>query len=614
MWRQFLLLRHDNVRACAVQNIEVERIEATPLKLVWLLPLLVPVFLFVVSLFIRPTIDPDSSTGFLAFRSMLQGGAFNYLTTPDPGNIANDSASFLRWWSPGQYLVPEVFIWLGADYYLAIALTTLISIAIGVIGWLQVARKFGASSFVIVCLLCGLVTFRYGTLPFQMWDGGEVLLFAAAPWCLYWLRWAIGKPPMICFMVALASAGLLFTAKLTGLIVFAADVLSLALLELMRQRRVTSVMIALGIASSVAALAFLLFWESRASVPANGSKLAVIYGTLPAIWFPIAAAAFSGVSGIDLLNLVLHNWSAPNVVKVAKYVFGPLGLLSVFWVCYKLRNTWNLLIIAGLFAVIALVAGAATVTAVGHDLFFLEQHYLRDLGLVVCGLLGLLLALWVWHRLRSTRYRMMAIGLFSIITFYTVPFIAMYVAFIATYIHGASISLEERHLRYAGILFFFLFLVTLDQWGTRIAKAIALLVVSVFALYGLTTYVVNARQLLQGRYYERLSWTIQPIVPTGVLDYLRSEMEAHNWQNAIAVVPREAALGLPRFRIIPVDLNIIRALSEYKWAGRVERIFVVVPEEALSDGKATVLLRDFADYDEGAWSKARIEGWVVYSQ
>src|SRR5262245_27069016 len=74
------------------------------LALYW--PLLVPIILFIGSLYIPPRIFTDSGIGFLALRSMLDGGAFNNITVADPSNIANDLAIFLTWWSPGQYLVP----------------------------------------------------------------------------------------------------------------------------------------------------------------------------------------------------------------------------------------------------------------------------------------------------------------------------------------------------------------------------------------------------------------------------------------------------------------------------------------------------------------------------
>jgi hypothetical protein len=172
------------------------------LRVIWLL-LLVPITLFLVSLFLRPAMNYASAAGFMAFRSMLEGGSFNNVTTPDPTNIANDVASFLTWWSPGQYLVPGIFVWFGTDYGLATLLTTLISTIIGVVGWVQVARSFNVSYVVLSLFVVGLVTFRYVTLPFRVYHGGELLLFAVSPWSLYALRWVADKPPAFGLAISL---------------------------------------------------------------------------------------------------------------------------------------------------------------------------------------------------------------------------------------------------------------------------------------------------------------------------------------------------------------------------------------------------------------------------
>src|SRR5262249_25603930 len=65
------------------------------------------------------------------------------------------------------------------------------------------------------------------------------------------------------------------------------------------------------------------------------------------------------------------------------------------------------------------------------------------------GPLGLLLMVWVWYRLRHTRYRDMAVLLLSIILIYAIT-----VAIAWRYLREASTSFEDRHFRYAGILFF----------------------------------------------------------------------------------------------------------------------------------------------------------------
>src|SRR5262249_30583776 len=82
-------------------------------KLAGCLPLIVPIVLFLGSLFMPPRMNRDAAVGFLALRSMFAGGSFNSISAPDPTNIANDVSTFLTLWSPGQYLVPGSFIWLG---------------------------------------------------------------------------------------------------------------------------------------------------------------------------------------------------------------------------------------------------------------------------------------------------------------------------------------------------------------------------------------------------------------------------------------------------------------------------------------------------------------------
>jgi hypothetical protein len=115
-----------------VNTANGRRADARLLDSACYLLLLVPIILFLVTLYIRPTMVADSGIGFLAFHGMLEGGAFNSFASPDPANIDNDIVTFLTWWSPGQYLVPGIFIWLGCNYGLALSLTSLIATLIGV--------------------------------------------------------------------------------------------------------------------------------------------------------------------------------------------------------------------------------------------------------------------------------------------------------------------------------------------------------------------------------------------------------------------------------------------------------------------------------------------------
>src|SRR5262249_20221154 len=203
-----------------------------------------------------------------------------------------------------------------------------------------VARSFAVSSFVVFVFIFGLNTFQYVTYPFRVYTGGEVLLFAAAPWSLYAMRWAANKPPILCFAISLLSVTLLFVAKLTGLIVFAANVGAISLLALASQRRFNSSIIAMWVASGVGALCFTMFWLTRGPVAATEGR--DVYLSWFPIWFSVTGATFSGTSALDFLSGFLRqtwgrifsdltDYDYYTRLRLS-YVLGPLGLLLVVWV------------------------------------------------------------------------------------------------------------------------------------------------------------------------------------------------------------------------------------------------------------------------------------------
>jgi hypothetical protein len=421
-----------------------------------------------------------------------------------------------------------------------------------VTGWIQLARSFVVSSFVLFVFVFGLVTFSYATYPFRTYNGGELLLFAAAPWSLYAMAWAADKPPALCLAISLLSAALLFFMKLSGLIVFATNVVAISLLAITSERRPSSSIIAMWVASAIGGLCFLAFWVARGEVPASGSAFGFSWF---AIWFSVAGAVFSGVSVLDFFDLSRH----PSVALIVD----SLGLV------FDLGST-----------------------------------------LKVLGSFGLFLMAWVWFRLRHTRYRDMAVLLLAIIVVYAI-------AVATLYIRGANVSFEERHFRYAGILFFLLLLTAIDQWRVPFAKGLALVVVVVLGLYGLKTFVSGKLELMQAGYFDPVSGISQDIVSPDVLEYMRSEITRHTFQRPLVVVPSPAAaVSLPRFRIlfIPVQALSVETITGQKLRGRAEKVFVIVPEETLLNGKAEAFLRSFIDYEFGMWSQVNMDGMVVYSQ
>ena len=524
--------------------------------------LLIPIILFLGSLYIPPKMNLDSLVGFLVLHSMLGGGAFNCLTEPDPANIANNIVTFLTIWSPGQYLVPGIFISFGADFGLALSLTALIATLIGLLGWIQVARSFAVSSFVLFVFVLGLSTFSYVTLPFRNYTGGEVLLFAVAPWSLYAMRWAANKPPILTLAISLLSVALLFFVKLTGLIVFAANVGAISLLALASQRRLSLSTLAMWVASATGLLCFIMFWVARGPVAASES-------TFTLSWFPflfsLSGVAFSGISGFDFLEWSLgHPW---------------IGIIRHPWVG----------IISGL--------DPATIESLSH----------------VLGPLGLLLIVWVWIRLRHTRYREMAALLLTIILLYAIAMAGIYLR--GRVLATATMSPEDRYFRYAGILFFLLLLTAIDQSRLPLAKSLAWILVVMLGLFGLKQSATGA--LAQMRVSHATYGIYQDIVSPAILDYLRSEVARNSLQSPIAVVPSVlAGLSLPaRFRILRnFTIEPLETTVPSEWAGRAERIFVIVPEETLLDGKAQAILRSFSGYRFDNWRQMKLDGMIIYTQ
>jgi hypothetical protein len=233
------------------------------------------------------------------------------------------------------------------------------------------------------------------------------------------MRWAANKPPILCLSISLLLAALLFFAKLTGLVVFATNLIAISLLALVTQRRLHPSIIAMWVAAGIAAVCFTMFWVARGPVPADGSTF---YASWLPVWFSVTAAAFSGISGLEFLDRLLAHYPSVRVtsdISLLSYVLGPFALL---------------------------------------------------------------LMVWVWLRLRSTRYREPAFLLLTIILLYTIAIAAMY-------LRGADIAFQERHFRYAGILFFLLLLTAIDQSRLRFGKVLACAVVVVLGLYGLKNSV-----------------------------------------------------------------------------------------------------------------------------
>jgi hypothetical protein len=65
---------------------------------------------------------------------------------------------------------------------------------------------------------------------------------------------------------------------------------------------------------------------------------------------------------------------------------------------------------------------------------------------------------------------------------------------------------------------------------------------------------------------------------------------------------------------IHLDFTPREIIASYKWAGRAEKIFVVVEDRMVDNGKAEALLKSFVDYGFDKWGAVEIDGMIVYEQ
>ncbi len=509
-----------------------------------LLIFLLPLAFAVVAWKVPPAVFSDCGFGFLVWQSMEEGAAFNHLRSPDPEDISKDKDIYFTWWSPGQYLAPGLFLKLGWDYGQAIVATVLVSMWLGLWGWLLVARKAGATLWAQTLFVIALATFRYSTLPFRMYNGGEILLFAAVPWALLAIWSSLGRGFWWGFGAALGSAMILFLAKLSGTIVLAVTVLGASGAEWWHRRRVTAAMAGLAVGSAAAAALFWWGWLSRGDNPAGQANAPELW----AAWlFPPAAAAFGGFTLQELLaRFLVHpelHMLPGKDLRVLSWVLGPAGLALMFWAWRKLAGETKSLAWARLSAVVV----------------FLQISALAVL-----------------------------------------------------YTKGSSISFEERHLRYAGILVLLSVLMAADLGGGRWKKVAAATVVF-FGLYGIVSFAISTWQAAKSGRLDPVSGLQQGVIAPSVLRYLADQGSVAS-QPTVFVASAEVGLALPGWRIdaIQLDFTPLAVVETQVRKGRVPELYVVLQKHMESNGKADAVLNSFRDYQRGEWKRTLMDGAVIY--
>ncbi|MVN23435.1 hypothetical protein [Mucilaginibacter arboris] len=273
---------------------------------------------------------PDSGWGFLTWKNMQHGGAFNLLPEPDPDNIAENTYTFLTWWSPGQYLVPGgIAVFTGLKIGWAMAISAIIFTISGVIGCYFLFDKLRFNRLTTLISLLVLCCQVQTLLPFSVYNGGEVLIFGVAPWFWFCCIDFKLKPFRLLLLVLLSWIG--FIAKSSFLLVTLCGFLFIFLgwvskrISLKELAVKTSVLIAAGLAVIVPIFFLFLQKGNNPSAAASGFSFSWLN-----LLYPAAVPLLTAFSADEVFNNFTHPGFIETLPATDVWFYGPAFLLVVF--------------------------------------------------------------------------------------------------------------------------------------------------------------------------------------------------------------------------------------------------------------------------------------------
>jgi hypothetical protein len=407
--------------------------------------------------------------------------------------------------------------------------------------------------FVVACM----ATFRYSTLPFGIYNGGEILLQGLTPWLILAgsivpATSAVRAAGLACLAILLA-----FFAKLTGVMVASAALFAGGFEALIRLRRITAGMVAGAVGAIVAFVVLYAAWFSHGTTPATGTGWSFRFGD---VFFAFGAPWSAGVSWTDMLMSVGLN------LRHGAFLGGSEnGIPTVI--------LWLLLLPITLFL---------TVVVKGWQECVYDENLKRLFIITAC--------------------------------FYAVCAAAMSVIFL----HGGDVSLEERHLRAAGMLIFVFVLALATRLPRRSVSRFAVVALCGFmALYGCVAFAYRAWSIKRGE-IDRYSGTHQPNVDESAIESLRTAF-AHEGRDALFVLPSpEVVCALPpdaRVLTNHIEFETEKTISARTYRGKVQgRLYVAVPTRVAQSAKGTLLLQEFKDYPLDAWEIHSFGSSTVFIQ
>ncbi len=286
-----------------------------------------------------PGLYPDPSSGFHVMRSMQKGGGFNLATGPSQNDISKNTSAFLTWWSPGQYLLPYLFVkLLGVNMGQSAAITILFCYMLGISGFYSVFRKLGFSKNISALSIAFIACQQFYTLPFVFYNGGEILLFAFLGWFLYGC-FSFKKVSWKLLVFVLFAGWLGFLCKSAFLWMYASGLCCLWI-TISLKRNSWATWIKNGVYIAIPALlslsAIYKLFLSRGQNPASSSI--GLHFSLAAFGFPVASPLLSGFSVDELFHGLIYRTEPPIFsLGIMLFILSALALTSLMLILAILR-------------------------------------------------------------------------------------------------------------------------------------------------------------------------------------------------------------------------------------------------------------------------------------
>jgi hypothetical protein len=527
----------------AANGVDAAAARITNYRLATVLAFVLSVVFLLIGLLVPPSLSHDAGWGMQEWRTLLVGGPVNSVVSPDPADISQDQAIHITWWSPGQYMVPGVLTFLGIRLGTALTFATGLSLLGCLLGWIQVAKYFLLSPRTTMLVVIFIATFRYSTLPFGIYNGGEVLLQGLAPWliligCKVPSMSLLRAAGLVCVVIWLA-----FFVKLTGLIVVCAALFAGGLEALIRLRAITRGMVGSAIGALLAFVGLYLAWFSRGSTPASGTGWSFRFAD---VFFAIAAPWGAGLSWGDMLTTFLRRSTLNATVEgQLPTVFLFLLLVPVIpflTVLVKGKQQWN------------------------------DNANLKRLSLITA-------------------------------TFYIVCSVVM----TGIILHGGDVSLEERHLRAGGTLILVAVLAVASRQPTKSLSRMAVGALCVLlSLFGCFAFARRAWTTRHG-HIDRATRTQQPFVDQTAIAFVRDAFAREKRDAIFVLPSPDAACILPaEARILTnhIEFETEQTITARTYRGKIAgSLYVVLPEDIANSGKGKLVLQEFVDYPLDSWER-----------